>query len=152
MREGSPIKKQKTKESDKMAAAPEQFEGFMIHSKEKWSDFTEEKARYLSYFQYTMQSSEMPNVSPLKIVPSSFGTFEVYSLQMRPKLQANQYLTSRSSHPRSSRTTMSILKANAVASAVPMSTRSLEAGGIWQSRQYALATRLSGRFCELDRM
>lgn len=27
-----------------MAAAPEQFEGFMINSTEKWSDFTKEKA------------------------------------------------------------------------------------------------------------
>jgi len=26
-----------------MASAPEQFEGFMINSSEKWSDFTKEK-------------------------------------------------------------------------------------------------------------
>jgi hypothetical protein len=43
MREGSPIKKQKNEQSDKMASAPEQFEGFMIHSSEKWTDFTKGK-------------------------------------------------------------------------------------------------------------
>jgi alcohol dehydrogenase (NADP+) len=43
--EGSPTKKQKTEQSTKMASAPEQFQGFMIHSKEKWSDFTKEKVR-----------------------------------------------------------------------------------------------------------
>jgi hypothetical protein len=44
-REGSLTKKQKTQKSSSMASAPEQFEGFMIHSKEKWSDFTKEKVR-----------------------------------------------------------------------------------------------------------
>jgi hypothetical protein len=39
----SPSKKQKTEQSTTMASAPEQFEGFMINSSEKWSDFTKEK-------------------------------------------------------------------------------------------------------------
>jgi hypothetical protein len=63
--EGSPSKKQKTEQSTKMASAPEQFQGFMIHSKEKWSDFTKEKVRRIPDHCMSIHSTIIPGLSRL---------------------------------------------------------------------------------------
>jgi hypothetical protein len=60
--EGSPSKKQKTEQSTKMASAPEQFQGFMIHSKEKWSDFTKEKVRRIPDHCMSIHSAIIPGL------------------------------------------------------------------------------------------
>ena len=61
--EGSPTKKQKTEQSTKMASAPEQFQGFMINSKEKWSDFTKEKVRRIPDHCMSIHLAIIPGLS-----------------------------------------------------------------------------------------
>lgn len=40
---GNPSKKRKIENSDTMAAAPDQFTGFMVNSAKEWNKFTKEK-------------------------------------------------------------------------------------------------------------
>jgi hypothetical protein len=61
--ERSPTKKQKTEQSTTMASAPEQFEGFVIHSKDKWSDFTKEKVRRIPDHCMSIHSAIIPELS-----------------------------------------------------------------------------------------
>jgi hypothetical protein len=61
----APSKKLKTEESSKMASAPEQFEGFMVHSSDKWNEFTKEKVGDPTQFakRYLTARSSLPRSS-----------------------------------------------------------------------------------------
>jgi len=44
----SPTKKQKTEQSNKMTAAPDQFEGFLVEDEKTWDTFKKMKVRVMS--------------------------------------------------------------------------------------------------------